>query len=199
MQVLARRDIYFAKGKHKKRTRHEEETRDDKRHKRHKKGPSKPAINRIESMKQPQITISDDSSLFSSKTVIISRYTLILTLDQQVDVRAGELSDELKKMRRQNLIKRMMRMNQCARLSADDMFSYKYDIDTPDQESYERITFFTLIKSQTHQERDILINQATSRNLVFLTNEQSRLILTLTIFDLKNFVLELKDNSYMRT
>ncbi len=179
-----------------KRLRHEKRTHEDKKRKRSKKDVEESIIEQIESVKFPQIVISNDSSLFSSQIMITSQYVyaferiLTLTLNEFENTRARALSDEIEKARRQYQIERVKSMSQSTSLFADDEFTYEYDFITLQQEELNRTTSFTLINRRNQQ-----VQQASRLQMIshtFSIDDQTS-VSTNIVFDLKGFLSEMKD------
>jgi predicted butyrate kinase (DUF1464 family) len=113
----------------KKRHRKKEEVRKNKKRKRDKKMIEKAIKKELFEM------IFDESFLSFARIIIISNRTFNFV--SFFDDRARQLSNELKKVRRQYQLKRMTELNQSKRLTIDEMLRYEYDLDTSDRLTVE--------------------------------------------------------------
>ncbi len=178
----------------KKRSRHEKRAHENKKRKRNKKIVRESTIEQVESVKSSQVVISDDFSLSSFRTMIISSYVFIFErmmtfiVRQQEDIRARELFETLEKTRQKYLIERMKKIIHSSSYRSDD-----------ESFVHEKVTFFISVNSQSQ------IHYPTSATRALTIENQKNQILSpiliYTTFYLEEFLSELekalfaKDNS----
>jgi hypothetical protein len=127
--------------------------------------------------------ISNEFFLSFAKTVIT--FERNLNLDRHHDNRAKQLLNELKKMRRQNQIKRMRKLTQSLYLTINDIIRNEYDFDTS-KRSMQSIIFFIFINVRIQEN---FVDQMISQ---FSWIVNSSIVTSNIMFDLKRFLSRLE-------
>jgi hypothetical protein len=101
----------------KKRSQNEKRVHKNKKRKRNKKVIKRSIVQKSTTLSSK--IMSDEFSLSTAKTIIISDHTS--SLDSRIDSQARQLSDELKEIRQQNQMKRMRELTQSRYFTIDDI------------------------------------------------------------------------------
>jgi hypothetical protein len=180
----------------KKQSRREEQRHSDKKRRRYQENVENHIVKKTDSSEISQMMISDDFSLFTLKSIIISKRILHHIVISYLKFATAELSRKLTKTCRRNRMKKskeMRRMNQLTHF-IDEIFRNEYEFNTSDH-IMQRITSFTLINAHS----DIETIDSTIFNLIEILdlsqvkeNSISNSQIINVIFDLEDFLFDLK-------